>query len=124
MDTTETTPGVKGIPPSQSVAWWPVLTFVADRLGVEPTVVPEISHRLPLLGTPSWCLLADDDPAKIAAVLDGGCRHALRLELNQEARAEASKAIAAAADWRGVAQELTELHAFRTANPWSKPVAS
>jgi len=112
------------IPPSQSVAWWPVLTFVADRLGVEPTVVPEISHRLPLLGTPSWCLLADDDPAKLAAVLDGGCRHALRLELNQEARAEASKAVAAAVDWRSVAAELGQLTQWRAERPWALRDAS
>lgn len=109
---------------SRSVAWWPVLTFVADRLGVETTAVPEISKRLPLLGTPAWCALPDDDPAKLAAVLDGGCRWALRLELNQEALAEASKAIAASEDWRGIAQELTGLRSFRTANPWAKRVAS
>jgi len=112
------------IPESQAVAWWPVLTFVADRLGVEPAAVPEISHRLPLLGTPAWCLLADDDPAKIAAVLDGGCRHALRLELNQEALADASKEISGAADWRSVANELNTLNNFRKANPWARRVAS
>ncbi|MBU3749821.1 MAG: DUF2742 domain-containing protein [Mycobacterium sp.] len=111
------------MPPSQSVAWWPVLIFVAQRLGVEPTVVPEISRRLPLLGTPAWCELPDDDPAKLAAVLDGGCRHALRLELGQEALAEASKAVAAAADWRGIAQELGDLTAFRQAHPWSARAA-
>lgn len=123
MTDTESTPDVKGSP-SQSVAWWPVLTYVAARLGIEPTDVPRISLLLPLLGTPAWCDLADDDPAKLAAVLDGGCRHALRLELNQEARAEASKAIAASADWRAIAQELTELRAFRAANPWAERVVS
>lgn len=115
---------VKLIPPSGSVAWWPVLLFVADRLGVEPTAVPELSRQLPLLGTPSWCALADDDPVKLAAVLDGGCRHALRVELGQEARADASKAVADAVDWRAVANELSALTAWRADRPWARKQAS
>ena len=109
-------------PASQQVAWWPVLTFVADRLGVPPTDVPNVARVLPLLGTPAWCALADDDPAKLAAVLDGGCRHALRLELGQEALAEASKAVAAAVDWRAVSAELNQRRTFRAANPWANRV--
>lgn len=115
MDSTASNPDNKIIPPSQSVAWWPVHTFVSALTK---------NFAYPLLGTPAWCALADDDPAKLASVLDGGCHHALRLELNQEARAEAAKEIAASADWRAIAQELTELRSFRAANPWSKPVAS
>lgn len=79
---------------------------------------------IPLLGTPAWCELDDDDERKLAAVLDGGQHHALRLELNQTARAEAGSDVAGAADWKAIAQEAAELAAFRKANPWSKRVAS
>lgn len=112
---TESTTDLQNIPPSQSVAWWPVHEFVDALIS---TIV------YPMLGTPAWCALADDDPAKLAAVLDGGCHHALRLELNQEARAEASREVSAAADWRAVAQELIELARFHKAHPWAKRVAS
>lgn len=114
----------KPIPASQAVAWWPVLLYVADVLRVEPTEVPYAAQRVPLLGTPAWCALADDAPSKLAAVLHGGCHHALRLEMTQEACADASKDISAAADWRAVASELSGLAAFRKANPWSRRVAS
>ena len=107
---------------SQAVAWWPVLTFTADRIGLQPETIPEL--RVPLLGTPAWCALEPDDPAKLAAVLDGGQHFALRLEIEQEARADASQTVSAAADWRGIAQELTQLQNFRAANPWAKRVAS
>lgn len=122
MDHTEEPNPVKDIPQSRMVAWWPVLLFVAERLGVEPTTVPDIARKLPLLGTPAWCELPGGDPAKLAAVLDGGCRWALRLELGQEALAEASRAVAAAADWRAVAAEMTQRQAFRAANPWANRV--
>lgn len=97
------------------MSWLPVHDYVRERNG--DTVFP-------MLGTPAWCALPDDDPAKLAAVLDGGQHHALRVELHQEARAEASKAVAGAADWRGIAQELTERRAFRKSHPWVKRVAS
>ncbi len=112
------------IPASRSVAWWPVLTYIADLLGVEPTAVPDEAQRVPLLGTPAWCALPDDAPAKLAAVLHGGCHHALRLELTQEASAEASKAISTMHDWKAVAGELSGLAAHREANPWARRVAS
>ena len=85
---------------SQQVSWWSVHEFVAAVL--------DQANGWPMLGTPAWCSLAHDDPRKWAALLDGARHHALRLELNQEARAEASKAIAEAADWSQVAREVQQ----------------
>jgi hypothetical protein len=56
--------------------------------------------------------------------LDGGQHFALRLEIEQEARADASQSVSAAADWRGIAQELTQLQNFRANHRWSKREAS
>ncbi|MHA3021268.1 DUF2742 domain-containing protein [Mycobacterium sp. BMJ-28] len=78
----------------------------------------------PLLGTPAWCSLANDDPRKWAAVLDGGQHHALRIELNQEARAEASRSLSVAADWSKVSRDMLQREAFYTAKPWLRRVAS
>jgi hypothetical protein len=99
---------------SRAVAWWPVHVYVEARLVADA----------PLLGTPAWCALTDDDPAKLSAVLDGGQHFALRLDAAQEAAAEASQAVSAAVDWRAVAQEWMQLQAFRAANPWARREAS
>lgn len=56
----------------------------------------------PPAGTPAWCELADGDRRKWAALLDFARHFALRVETAQEAAAEASKAVAASADWSQV----------------------
>lgn len=66
-----------------------------------------------MLGTAAWRALAADDPARWASLLDGGQHWALRLELNQEALAEASKDIASAADWPAVAREVLQRDSAR-----------
>jgi hypothetical protein len=71
------------------VSWWSVHEYVSVTL--------EQVGLWPMVGTPEWCALADGDPVKLAALLDAAQHHALRLELNQESRAEASHAISAAA---------------------------
>lgn len=60
----------------------------------------------PPAGTPAWNQLDDRDPRKLAAVLDGGRHWALRVDTHQEALADASKAIAATADWGEVARRM------------------
>lgn len=101
---------------ARSVSWWEVNQFVA-RLTEQ---VPD----WPLAGTPPWCALDDTDPRKLAAVLDAGQQNALRWETTQDAAAEASKAIAAAVDWRAVAQELSQRNSFYAARPWLKRQAA
>ncbi len=101
---------------SQQVSFWSVQEFVG-------AVLSQVNNW-PMVGTPAWCSLARDDPRKWCALLDAARHHALRLELNQEARAEASKAIAGAVDWPKVSQEIRQRNDFREAQPWAKRVAS
>jgi hypothetical protein len=61
----------------------------------------------PIAGTPDWCALPDDDPRKLAAVLDAGRRDALRIETEQQERAQASRDIAASTDWAAVARSIS-----------------
>jgi hypothetical protein len=83
---------------SSAVSWWSVYEFTLP-------LVESVGH-FPTAGTPAWCELADNDPRKIAAVYDAAQHHALRLELNQEAMAQASQAISAAENWKDVANEI------------------
>jgi hypothetical protein len=62
----------------------------------------------PMVGTPSWTALCDDDPAKLAAVLDAGIHHALRMDVAQQQMADASKDISATVDWSGVARQIQQ----------------
>lgn len=81
---------------SNQVTWTTVLAFV-ERRGIDPATVLTA-------GTPAWQALDDHHPDKLAAVLAAGVHHALRLDLNQEVVADASKAVAGAEDWSAVAQ--------------------
>ena len=101
---------------SRQVAWWPVHELVAE-------VLDQVGDW-PLLGTPAWCALDDDDPRKWAALLDAAQHWALRLDVEQEARAEASRAIAGAADWRAIGGQCQQRAQFRASRPWSKRVPS
>lgn len=95
---------------SQQVAWFEVHTFVAAVLNQ--------MNGWPMAGTPAWCSLADDDPAKWAAVLDGGQHWALHVDSCQMQRCETSKAVAGAADWPAVAWEIQQRSNFYDAKPW------
>lgn len=83
---------------SGQVCWTTVLAFV-ERRGIDPATVLTA-------GTPAWQALDEHHPDKLAAVLAAGVHHALLLDLRQEAQAEASRAVAAAADWSAVAQQI------------------
>ncbi|SON62273.1 hypothetical protein MSIMFI_03798 [Mycobacterium simulans] len=101
---------------SQQVSWWSVHEFVA-------AVLNQVNDW-PTLGTPAWCSLSHEDPRKWAAVLDGGQHHALRLELNQEAGADASKDIAGSVDWSRLSREIQQRNAFYAERPWLRRVPS
>lgn len=101
---------------ARAVSFWEVHQYVDRALAG--------AGEFPMAGTPDWCSLADDDPRKLAAVLDAGQHHALRIEMAQEAQAEASKAIAASADWKRIADELRQLREFQAAHPWARRVVS
>lgn len=89
---------------SRTVVWWPVHEYAAKlaaQFGFDL-----VSDRLPVPGTVGWLELADDDPAKKAAMLVAADHAVLRLEVSQEAMAAASRAIAAADDWSGIARAV------------------
>jgi hypothetical protein len=92
---------------SQQVSWWSVHEFVG-------AVLNQVNDW-PMLGTPAWCSLTHDDPAKWAALLDGAQHWALRVDTCQEARAEASRAVSGAVEWPKVSRELLQLASFRAA---------
>lgn len=101
---------------SRQVSWWSVREFVAP-------VLSQVNDW-PLLGTPSWCSLTDEDPRKWCALLDGAQHWALKLEINQEARADASRSISSAADWPTLSREITCRSNFYAARPWLRRAAS
>lgn len=83
-----------GVPASQQRSWWSVHVFVAALVSQ--------AENLPAAGTPSWCALPDSDPRKLLALAVDGEHHVLRVEMAQEALADASRSVAASADWRDV----------------------
>lgn len=97
---------------SQQVSWWSVHEFVA-------AVLDQV-NGWPLAGTPAWCSLAHEDPRKWAGVLDAGQHHALRIEVNQDARAEASRAVSGSVDWPAIGREIQQRAAFYAEHPWLK----
>ena len=100
---------------SQQVNWESVHEFVTDHLQVT---------SWPMIGSPAWCLLDDDDPVKWAAILDAAQHWALRVEGCQQARCEASRDVSAAADWSRIANYIRTEREFYTARPWMKRAAS
>lgn len=87
---------------SRQVSWWPCHEFIT-------AAVAQANYGpLPAAGTPAWCEMADGDPRKLLALAVDGEHHVLRVETAQAARAEASRAIAAAADWSAVAREVQQ----------------
>lgn len=99
---------------SQQVCWWAVAEFVA------PWLVAVDSW--PMAGSVEWQHLADDDPRKWCSLLDAARHWSLRVETCQEQRAEASRAVSTAVDWRKVAGELTQRRQWRAGRPWAKRV--
>jgi hypothetical protein len=97
---------------SQQVSWWSVHEFVTKYL--------DTAGHYPMVGTPSWCELADGDRRKWAALLDAAQHHALRIETAQEQRAQASRDVAAAADWAKLGRDINARTEFYAARPWLK----
>lgn len=81
---------------SRAVAWEPVHRLVAPLLG-SPGLAP---------GVPAWVDLDDHDPEKWRAVLWSSVWWAVAEDARQDAMAEASRAISAAADWSAVARGM------------------
>ncbi|OBF95783.1 hypothetical protein A5773_13875 [Mycobacterium sp. 852014-52450_SCH5900713] len=75
--------------------WWLVHQFVQPLL-------TEVGCW-PMAGTLTWQNLAEDHPAKIAAIYDAAQHHALRVDAAQAALVGAGQDISAAVDWSGFA---------------------
>ena len=97
---------------SQQVSWWSVHEHVAPILAA--------TGSWPTVGTPEWCALPDDDPAKLAALFDAARHWALRMETCQQARREFGREVADAVDWPATAKAIR----FRAARPWMRRVVS
>jgi hypothetical protein len=97
---------------SAQVSWWDVHEWV------QPYV--DAAGPLPMVGSPAWCALEDNDPRKLAALLDAAQHWALRIETAQVAECEASHAISAGADWSGIAQRIRAEAEFYAERPWLK----
>lgn len=83
---------------AKSVDWWTVQRYV--------TPVLERIGPCPLLGSPEWDQLPDDDVRKIGAIFDAAPHFALWVQLQQEALAQTSEDISRAADWRALARDV------------------
>ncbi|MEE2855405.1 MAG: DUF2742 domain-containing protein [Actinomycetota bacterium] len=83
-----------------------------DFYSVHLFVLPMLEEvgSWPLAGSPAFQQLDDSDPRKLAAVLDGGRRDALRNDAISCALAEASHDISTAADWPGIARTIHQRH--------------
>lgn len=82
---------------SRQVDWWSVHTHVQPLL--------KQVGSWPMAGTTAWSDLDDNDPVKLAALYDAAQHHSLRVDTAQTALAEASRAIAGATDWAGIARD-------------------
>ena len=95
---------------NKQVSWWSVHEFVA----------PYLDAAAPMAGTPAWCALDDDDPAKLAALLDAAQHWALRVETCQEAECEASHDISATYDWAAIGRCVRDEAEFYRQKPYLK----
>jgi hypothetical protein len=80
---------------SSQVSWWSVCKYV------EPVL--ESVDDWPMIGSPEWLALDDDDLRKVASLFDAARHWALRVEAAQVAMCQASRDVSAALDWRAYA---------------------
>ncbi|WP_406817395.1 DUF2742 domain-containing protein [Mycobacterium sp. M23085] len=103
---------------NRQIAWLAVHDYInrqRRRLGA-------LDLSGPPLGTPAWLRLSENDPAKLAAVLNAAEAAAYGISASQTAEADASRAIAAAADWPAIAKANRDRAEFIAAHPWAKRV--
>jgi hypothetical protein len=101
---------------NMQVRWWDLHEWAQPFL--------DAAGDWPMVGSPPWFDLADDDPAKWAALVDAAQHFALRVETAQQARADASRAVAGAADWSAVSREIRQRRDFYAQKPWLRRAAS
>lgn len=97
---------------SRQVAWFEVHELVAPVLAA--------FESWPAAGTPAWCALDDGDPVKWAAILDAAQHAALHWDARQQAHADASRAVSAAADWAAISRHVRQRADWYAERPWLK----
>lgn len=97
---------------SQVVHWWEFHQWATPYL--------QTVDGWPTIGTHPWFDLDDTDPRKWAAVIDAAQHHALRIEIAQDARREASHDIAAAFDWAAIGNRIRRHRQWLKQHPWAK----
>lgn len=103
-----------------SIDWDPVRAFV-HRVSAVPTTITA--------GSPEWVALADDDPAKLAAVLIAGSRWVLEYELDlidqrRAAEKDAAVTISRALDWARTAKRIRDRDQWYRDHPYLQRKAS
>lgn len=93
---------------SQQVSWYETFTYASNLAAQHGLSLDH--HLLPVAGTPQWCGMADTDARKLLALVLGGVREALNHDVAQEHRAEASREISKAADWKKVSRSPSSVY--------------
>lgn len=78
----------------------------------------------PAPGSPEWCALPDDDPAKMLAVLVAGSRLVLEesltaLDDRRHALKSAAVEVSEAKQWAEVGRQIAQRDQFLRENPWA-----
>lgn len=105
---------------SRQVAWWPVHDYINRQR--RHFVAQEVSA--PPLGTPAWCSLPDDHPAKLSAVLNAAEAMAYSISAGQVAEAAAARVISAGADWTAIARAIRQRADFYAERPYLRRVVA
>lgn len=84
---------------SQEVSWWATHQFIS-------ALVAQANTALPWAGTPAWRDLDDADPRKLLSLALAGEHWVLRVEIGQDAIADAGQQISAAEDWSQTARAV------------------
>lgn len=106
---------------SYDVSWEAVRNFVY-RLPARPNTTI-------IAGSPEWCALADDDPAKVAALITAGSRWVLEEQIDQihrrrQAHKDMSLGLLEEHPWKKLRQYLTDRDEFYRKNADLKRRAS
>ncbi|KZF01027.1 hypothetical protein A2J03_10720 [Rhodococcus sp. EPR-157] len=100
-----------------------------DVVAVHERLAPILAQAvrlgdIPILGSPAWVGLPEDDSRWRHSVVAAGYRWAIREWLDQDVRRSASRAISAADDWGSVAQSIRRRNEYFTENPWAQRVVA
>ncbi|WP_206499117.1 DUF2742 domain-containing protein [Rhodococcus sp. KRD175] len=75
---------------------------------------------IPILGSPAWVDIANDDVRWRHSVVAAGYRWAAREWLEQDARIEASRELSVSRDWSAVSRSIRQRNDYLAANPWAR----